>query len=224
MKGIFPGRRLACWLLVAALLLAGCGRDQPVMFAPLPSDAVVIVIGDSLVYGTGAPRDSAWPEVLAGRTGWSVVNAGVPGDTSAAARQRLAGLLDAHHPDAVVIAVGGNDFLRDVSLEQTRSNLEAMIRESRAVTSHVALVAIPERSLGRALAGRLADHALFGELARGHELAFVPSAVSEVLSRDELRSDRIHANAEGYTVIADRVAEALAEHGWLSPAHQQAYR
>ncbi len=215
MKGMLFNQRKVAWMLVAVLLLAGCGREQPVMFAPLPSDAVVLVIGDSLVYGTGASRDSAWPEVLAGRTGWSVVNAGVPGDTSAAARQRLQGLIDDHHPDAVIIAVGGNDFLRNVPLEETRRNLEAMIREGRAATSHVAIVAIPERSVGRALAGRLADHGMFGELAREHELAFVSSTISDVLSRDELRSDRIHANAEGYAVIAHGVVDALSLHGWL---------
>lgn len=202
-------------LALFALLLSGCGQEETARFDPLPSDALVLVIGDSLVAGTGAPRGSSWPEQLALKTGWSVVNGGVPGDTSADALTRLVDLLDTHQPQAVIIAVGGNDFLRNLPPAQTRSNLEAMIRESQAQTPHTALVAIPEKSIGAALIGNLSDHALFGELADKHSLAFVPALVSDVLSREELRTDHIHANAKGYAMIAEGVVEALARQGWL---------
>lgn len=203
-----------CGLIVAALLMGGCGREDLPRFDPLPSDAVVLVVGDSLVAGTGAPRGRGWPEGLAARTGWSVINAGVPGNTSADALDRLPALLDRYRPQAVVIAIGGNDFLRNVAPELTRSNLEAMVRDSQTVTAHVALVAIPAKSLGAALLGNLADDALFGELAETHGLALVSDAVADVLSQEALRADRIHANARGYEMIAERVAEALADQGW----------
>lgn len=201
-------------VMVLALLLIACGRQDTPRFAPLPSDATVLVIGDSLVAGTGAPRGSGWPEGLAARTDWKVVNGGVPGDTSADALRRLDGLLARHRPQAVIIAVGGNDFLRNVPLADTRSNLEAMIRESRADIEHVALVAIPAKSLGAVLGGSLSDHEVYAALAREHGLALVPDAVAEVLSREELRADRIHANARGYAELARRIGEALTTQGW----------
>lgn len=209
----FLRKFLLCALL--ALTLAACGQEDSRSFTPLPRDAVVLVIGDSLVAGTGAPRGAGWPEGLAQRTGWQVVNGGVPGDTSADALQRLDGLIAEHRPQAILIAIGGNDFLRNVSIDATRANIEHMIRESRAAAAHVGLVAIPEKSLGAALIGNLSDHALFADLARTHELALVPEVVAEVLSREEMRADRIHANASGYAMMADGVAEALARQGWL---------
>ena len=175
----------------------------------------MLVIGDSLVAGTGASTADAWPTRLAQRTGWEVINAGVPGDTSADALRRLEPLLAHHHPDAVIIAVGGNDFLRSVATEETRTNLERLLHLSRSASEHVALVAIPTPSIGSALVGRLSDHPMYAELARQHQVALVPSAVADVLSRPELRADRIHANANGYAALADRVTDALSHAGWL---------
>ena len=203
-------------LLLATLLLSACGEQQRSRFDPLPADAVVLVIGDSLVAGTGASTGKDWPRHLAEATGWKVVNAGVPGNTSADARRRLPELLDIHYPQAVIIAIGGNDFLRDVSPDETRDNIAAMIRHTRDVTEHVALVAIPAKSMSGALFGSLSDHALYVELATENELALIPNAVSAVLSDAALRSDRIHANNAGYAHIAQRVFDSLREYGWFA--------
>lgn len=212
----FPASVLRLVLLAcAAVLLAACGDQRPLRAPALPADATVLVVGDSLVAGTGATRAQSWPAMLAEATGWSVINAGVPGHTSADARGRLRGLLDQHHPDAVIIAIGGNDFLRKHNLDGTRANIEAMLAESKAATGHVALVAIPEPSMGGQLLGMLSDHALYAGLAEAHAVTLIPDAVAETLSRDDYRADRIHANANGYAYLAGRVADVLAEAGWL---------
>jgi len=211
-------RRLSGCMLawLGLVLLTACGRPAEPQFTALPQGSTVLVVGDSLVAGTGAAAGRDWPAGLAQRTGWDVVNAGVPGDTTADAQRRLGELIDTHQPQAIVLAIGGNDFLRNVPPERTRANLDAMLRASLAATGHVALVAIPAKSVGAALAGRLADHPLYAELAATHPVAQVPEVVADVLSRDELRADRIHANAAGYARIADGVADALARQGWIA--------
>lgn len=210
-------RRLlsAITLTILLLIAVACGKTDPARFDPLPPDAVVLVIGDSLVAGTGARQGEDWPERLAQATGWKVINAGAPGDTSADARRRLPELLDMHAPQAVIIAVGGNDFLRNLPADDTRANLNAMVRRARSVTQHVALVAIPEKSTGAMLLGNLSDHALYAELAEEHKLPLIRDAVSDVLSDTRLRADRIHANARGYARIAQGVEDALRAHGWM---------
>ena len=44
----------------------------------------------------------------------------------------------------------------------------------------------------------------------------IDDVVSEVLSNEDLRADRIHPNARGYRQMADKIAEALADAG-LAP-------
>jgi len=39
---------------------------------------------------------------------------------------------------------------------------------------------------------------------------------SDVLSDASLRSDQVHANAEGYRRFTERLTAALREHGWLA--------
>ena len=75
--------------LLASVALAPCG-PRPVNARPVLPGAVVLALGDSLSFGTGAPPKASYPAELARLTGWEVVNAGVPGDTSAQARERLA--------------------------------------------------------------------------------------------------------------------------------------
>lgn len=202
-------------LLCLTIGLSGCSRDRAVVQPALPQQALVLVVGDSLVAGTGATAESAWPAQLEQHTGWTVINAGIPGNTSADALDRLAPLLAEHQPDAVIIAAGGNDFLRQLEVNETIANLDTMIRQSLEVTRHVALMAIPAPSIGGAVFGTLSDHPLYAGLAQTHELVLLESAVAEVLSRPELRSDRIHANAAGYAEMARRVASILRQSGWL---------
>lgn len=213
---LFSGTVFRRWpALVWLFLLAAC-TPAPLQFEPVPVNSVVLVIGDSLVAGTGASRAESWPRRLAERTGWRVINAGIPGNTSTNALQRLPALLDRHRPAAVIIAVGGNDFLRRVPKAVTRARLQEMITRSRAVTSHVALMAVPTPGLAASL-GMAEDHEMFAELAEANGLALIPGAIITVLSDPILRADAIHANAAGYALMAELVAEALDRHGWLPP-------
>ncbi len=205
---------LRCCLIALCLVLAACGERSPAL-APLPAQARVLVLGDSLVAGTGATPAQSWPTGLAQQTGWQVINAGIPGNTSADALARLPALLAEHRPDALIIAIGGNDFLRRFPPEETRRNITALMTQGKAATSHVALLAIPAPSVGAAVFGSLSDHPLYAELAGAQQVLLVPEVVAKTLSREEFRADRIHANAAGYARIADGVRQALAEGGWL---------
>ncbi|MFX6601416.1 GDSL-type esterase/lipase family protein, partial [Acinetobacter baumannii] len=84
---------------------------------------------------------------LAARTGWNVINAGVSGNTSAQALERLPALLQEHRPTLVIVSIGGNDFLRRLPLETTRTNLRRIGEQARASGAQVLLVAVPGLSL-----------------------------------------------------------------------------
>ena len=89
--------------------------------------ATVLILGDSLSYGTGVAEGWDYPSLLAQYSGWDIVNAGIPDNTSAQGLAGLPGLLDGHQPALLMIELGGNDFLRKIALSETEANLRAII-------------------------------------------------------------------------------------------------
>jgi acyl-CoA thioesterase I len=199
--------------LPAVAALAGCGKRKS-SAAALKPDARVLALGDSLTFGYGAPPDAAWPVKLGELTGWQVDNAGLNGDTSAGALERLPPLLSAGSYDAILIGLGGNDMLRGMPPAATRDNLAALVSQARAHTPYVALLATPAPDAMRAAVGSLSDAPFYDEVAKSGQALLVANVYSNVLSDASLRSDRIHANAQGYAKIAQQLAEQLKAAGW----------
>ena len=107
----------------------------------------VLILGDSLSAGYGISREDAWPRLLGQRMreeGYrqSVVNASISGETTAGGARRLPALLEVHHPAVVVIALGANDGLRGIGVDELERNLRDMIARSRAAGATVVLVKV----------------------------------------------------------------------------------
>ncbi|MDP2108690.1 MAG: arylesterase, partial [Rhodocyclaceae bacterium] len=73
--------------MVALLLVGACGREPK--HSPLPAGSVVLALGDSVTFGTGATSGEDYPTQLASITGWAILNHGIPGDTSAGLQARV---------------------------------------------------------------------------------------------------------------------------------------
>lgn len=204
-------RLLALLLSAALLLVAGCGRtpDLPT----LPAGAVVLALGDSITHGTGAGRGDSYPTLLGRATGWEVINAGIPGDTAQAARQRIGPLLAQHRPDLVIVELGGNDFLRRRDPAEVRADLDAILSRIAAAGVPAVLVAVPQFSVLRATVGALNDAPIYRELADEQNLLLIPDLLAGILSREEWRADPVHPNAAGYRALAAGIHEALQEAG-----------
>jgi acyl-CoA thioesterase-1 len=207
-------RRALLILGLASGALAACGR-QPKM-AAVPAGATVLALGDSITFGTGTSPDASYPTVLAQLTGWKIVNAGIPGDTSAGALQRLPELMKEHAPPLVLVSIGGNDFLRRMSQAQTRENIRNICLQAASGGAQVLLIAVPELSAVAAVARSLSDHPMYAELAKELKIPVHASGWAEVLSDPTLRSDPIHANAAGYAKFARGVADTARKVGLLA--------
>ncbi len=205
------------WALGATLpaALAGCGGRKPIRGQPVAAGATVLALGDSLTHGTGAPPDASYPAVLARLTGWKVVNAGVPGDTTTLALERTPALLDEHRPALVLLGIGGNDFLRRLDEAVARSNLLRICELARAGAVQLLLIAVPRPTLAARFTGSLTDHPMYGELAEQHRLPLHRQGWAEVLGDERLRSDAIHANAAGYEQFARGLAATARAAGLL---------
>lgn len=199
------------FLLALGAALAGCNRRR--RLRAVDPGATVLALGDSLTFGTGAAPDASYPAVLARLTGWNVVNAGVPGDTCAAALARLPELLQQHSPVLVLVSIGGNDFLRRVPLAQTRADIRRICEQVASAGARALLVGIPEVNAIAAVTRSLADHALYSQIADELQIPLHAGGWAKVLGDPALRSDPIHANERGYEVFARGLAQRAAELG-----------
>ena len=195
--------------LLAAALTA-CSKTAP--HAALPEGSTILALGDSLTAGYGADATAAYPAVLAGLTGWQIINGGVSGNTSAQALARLPALMR-RQPQLVLVSIGGNDFLRKVPEADTRSNIRQIVQQIKAAGVPAVLVAVPYFTTG-ALFGRLSEHPMYEELAAELNVPLFKGAWAEVLGNKKLKSDQIHANAQGYRVFAEKMWAFLKQQGF----------
>lgn len=201
-------------ILVVVLVLLACAEKHPPQPA-IVQGATVLILGDSLSYGTGAKPEEAYPVLLEKATGWHIVNAGVPGDTTSGGLQRLPNLLETHQPKLLLVELGGNDLLRQVSPKQVEDNLKSIIAQAKSLGVPVALVAIPEISPLMAAVGNLSDHPLYARVAEEMQVPLVTDVFSEVLSKRDLKADQIHPNAQGYALVASDMQKALKALGFI---------
>jgi lysophospholipase L1-like esterase len=191
---------------VVILLLLYCsisGCDQTPQLKPLGDDAVILAFGDSLTFGTGAPRQQAYPAQLQTLVSRTVINAGIPGEISNFGLRRLPLLLQQHQPDLIIICHGGNDILRRLNLQQTRNNIQQMIDISHSYGAQVILVGVPNFGLF------LSSADFYAELAEHNGLPIENSVLPEILQNNTWKSDQIHPNADGYGLMAARLAQLL---------------
>ena len=190
---------------VLVLLLCGCGERA--RLEPLPSDAVVLAFGDSLTFGSGASEDESYPAQLEKMIGRRVVRAGVPGEATAQALERLPAALDEHAPRLLLLCIGGNDFLRRLGNAQAERNVREMVKLARSRGIAVLLIGTPEPGF------TVSPPAFYAGIAKEYRLAYEQSIIGEVLKDRTLKSDPIHPNALGYKRIAERLAASLKERG-----------
>lgn len=204
-------RRLITLLLLLMLAtLAACSRAPKL--PALPPGSVVLAFGDSVTYGTGAAKGEDWPTLLAGKTGWQIVNEGIPGDTAQAGKGRLKTLLEAHRPALVIVEIGGNDFLKGRPHKAVKEDIREILLTVRRSGAGVVLVAVPELTLFGAVT-RPSDASLYAELGKEEKLPVVPNVFSSVLAQPELRADAVHPNAEGYRRMTAGILAELKKTG-----------
>ncbi len=196
--------------LLATVLLSACGQEH--QLTTLSPGATVLAFGDSVTFGTGAAPGEDWPTGLALKTGWNMINAGVPGDTAEAGKSRIQALLDQYQPALVIIEIGGNDFLRRRPQRAVKEDVRHLLRTVRQSGAQAVLVAVPELSLLTLVIGK-GDAPLYQELAKEEAVPVIGQVFSEILSRPEFRADQIHPNAEGYRQMASGIYDYLKKEG-----------
>ncbi|MBI3926413.1 MAG: arylesterase [Armatimonadetes bacterium] len=188
-------------LVLLVLWLSGCSH-APVRYLK-PAPGPVVILGDSLAAGVGAPEGRGFVGQLEERLQIEIVNQGVPGDTTARALERLEEDVLELEPSLVIVELGGNDFLQKVPPEETFANLENIIGQIHELETPVLLLGVQ--------AGVFSDKhgERYEELARRLEVAYVPNILEGILASPALKYDGIHPNEEGYRKLADKIEPVL---------------
>lgn len=197
-----------------SVLIASCGAEHH--YSAVPAKSTIVILGDSLTYGTGAVKGEDYVSRLASNTGWNIINAGVPGDTSFNGLERLPAILDDNKIDLLIVELGGNDFLQHLPEKVTVKNLKAILSQAKTRQIQTALLAIPEFSPISAAIGNLSDHPLYAKIAKETDTPLISNVFSDVLDKNSLKSDQIHPNAEGYRMVEEHLRKMLIKMGFLA--------
>ena len=170
----------------------------------------VMILGDSLSTGYGIPLEAGWVSLLKQRLQmhtpiYQVINSSIDGETTLGGLNRIEQTLQTHHPDIVMIGLGGNDGLQGLSIKSIYENLEAIIKACKQNNTTVLLLGmqIPP-NYGISYTQKFRD--IYPRLARKFQLKLVPFLLAGFgENRDFFQSDGIHPNIRAQEIIVDNV-------------------
>lgn len=239
MSTLFRPRWL-CTILASTLLILGCGPNDRKQAAENPRDTtgatvndgsaedstgaaasaadkrVVMFVGTSLTAALGLDPAQGYParvqdKIDSAGLPFEVVNAGVSGEVSRGARDRVARWLVKQPFDVMVVESGANDMLQGLSVPALKANLQAIVDTVRRARPNATIVLagmMAAPNLGAAYGTQF--HAVYTDLARQDTLALIPFLLDGVAGHQELNlGDGIHPNARGHRVVAQNVWRVL---------------
>ena len=228
-------RRTALLAILAALTpsLTGCRTDNqakqaeqtpaatpatapeatatPPRSVPAATDhrPLIVCFGDSLTAGYGAELGKSYPDYLqadldAKAYHYRVVNEGISGNTTKDGVERLEDIV-ALKPSVVVVEFGGNDGLRGLPIEDSRSNLDKIIATLKAGGAKVIVAGITlPPDYGPDYIKQFND--TYSLLAKKYNVPMLPFLLQGVFGVDGMmQRDNTHATADGNKIVAKNV-------------------
>lgn len=206
-------RGIGIAVLIGAGLCADIAAAEPLR---------LVALGDSLTQGYGLqPEDGLVAQLQAWLAARGhdviVINAGVSGDTTAGGLARLDWTLgDA--PDAMIVALGGNDLLRGIDPAASRANLSAILARLAAEGVPVLLAGLnAPGNYGPEFQAAFA--AMYPELARDHGALWLADLLGPITERhlagtpilELMQGDGIHPNPAGVALVIEALGPAVEE-------------
>ena len=174
---------------------------------------VIVALGDSITAGFGLKPEEAYPAVLQRRLDaaghrYRVVNAGITGDTTTGARDRLERVL-VPNTRILIVALGLNDFNRNRPIGEIGTNLLTIVARARQRGISVLLCGFEPLPVFNP---RYEDQfrAMYPKVAARSGVPLVPDLLAKVYeSRELVQRDLVHPSAAGARVIAEDVFRAV---------------
>ena len=196
----------------------------------------IVAFGDSLTEGVGATSGNDYVSQLERLSGESIINAGVRGDTTRSALERVDSDVLSEDPSIVIVWLGGNDVLlqyydqvRSIANPTLAQQLDRVLerlgsgipgadlvgREETFANLEEIVTEIQDDGAVVLLVGYSGSpfdsnlESRFQAVANDTGALYVPNVMSGILGRPGRMSDLIHPNDTGYGIIAERINQRL---------------
>ncbi len=175
----------------------------------LAENRTLVFLGDSLTAGHGLMESQSFPSLIQeflekDGLDWTVVNAGISGDTTTGGAKRLAWVLKSS-PSVIFVALGANDGLRGLDPDLTRKNLDDILARAKKSGARVILAGM-QLPLNYGADYRRKFRDVYPALARKHQAAFYPFLLEGVAAKPELNlPDGVHPNESGQKIMAENI-------------------
>ncbi len=177
----------------------------------ISSEKTILFFGNSLTAGYGLDTKESFPSLIQDRLDslelkYTVINAGLSGETTAGGKNRLSWVLK-QKVDIFVLELGANDGLRGIPLDETRNNLQTIIDAVREKNSETKIILagmqIPP-NMGQEYTKEF--RTIFPDLAKKNNLQLIPFLLDGVAGNPDLNlPDGIHPTAEGQKIVRENV-------------------
>ncbi|MCG3266726.1 arylesterase [Yoonia sp. I 8.24] len=200
-------------LTTAVLLTTSSVQAQTVTIAAL---------GDSLTAGYGLQQDDGFvPQLQAWLDGQGadvrLINAGVSGDTTAGGRSRVDWTLTPD-VDAMIVALGGNDYLRGIDPAVSFENLDAILAAGQAAGVGMLLVGL-DVGANYGAEYEAAFEQNYVTLAAKYDVPLYPDFLAGIRAvvdtpaalAEFVQSDGLHPNPTGVGLIVADIGPSVME-------------
>ena len=215
----------------AFLLLQSCGGEAAKNDTPQTSsnqeeatvntnskERTILFFGNSLTAGLGLPDDQTFTYIIDQRLDslgvpYTVVNAGLSGETSAGGLGRVDWVLQ-QPVDIFVLELGANDALRGIELNSTRENLRGILQKVKEKYPDADLIVagmLAPPNMGAAYSEEFKS--IYPALAKEFNAGLIPFLLDGVGGIPEMnQQDGIHPNAAGEKIVVENIWPVLEEY------------
>jgi acyl-CoA thioesterase-1 len=193
------------------------GEVKSTAKAPKAMIKNILFFGNSLTAGYGLEPEESFPSLIQEKIDslnlpYTVINAGLSGETSAGGKARISWLLK-QQVDIFVLELGANDGLRGIPVAETKRNLQSIVDQVKAKYPNVKMLMagmeVPP-NMGKMYVSDFRQ--IFKDIAEKNNMALIPFLLDKVGGIAELnQADGVHPTAKGQKILAENVWKILKD-------------
>ena len=179
------------------------------------SNKVIMFYGNSLTAGYRLEENESFPSIIEDKIdslnmNYTVINAGLSGDTSYDGFKRLDWVLNTK-VDVFILELGANDMLRGLPVKNTRENLINIVHSVKSKYPDVVIAICAMAGAPNMGVDYVTEfEKIYKDLANDEKITYIPFFLEGVAGNpDLLLQDGKHPNAEGQKIVADNIWATL---------------